>query len=185
MTLPYFQDEELSVLVLTSGRLTLVSPGVVALSSPGGVINWKDQQAPGQNGMISVRGPDPISEFDATFFLSGDRVDPEGRDEFDRWDEFQRMIDSTTAGPKPFAVTVFHPDLARLNIVDVVKKSVGLMQHDGKGGASIKVSFRVHKPPKPQPSAKVEPGSPTPTPADPLAAAKAERDRLLAEAEQP
>jgi hypothetical protein len=185
MTLPIDQDEELSSIVLSSGSVTLVSPGTVTLSGHDSKINWNDQQAPGQQGLITVRKPDPIVEFTASFLLMSDRVDDDGRDDFDRWEEFQRLIDSTTAGPKPFALAIIHPDLARQRITDVIKGTVGGMVHDGRGGARVSVVFRGFRPPKPATTSSVRQGTTTLDSADPLAARKAERDALLTEAQKP
>lgn len=185
MTLPYQIADELDVIVLTHGATSLVSPGTCVISGHDQVENWQDQQAPGQTGLITVRKPPPIVEFDVTITLAGDVIDDTQRDDFDRWEEMQRMIDATTAGPKPYAIGIYHPDLARQRITEVTKKSVGGMVHDGKGGATVKVRFRGFRPPKRQPAVKADGSGPAGGVNDPLAARKAERDALLAEAQGP
>lgn len=185
MTLPIDQDEELSSIVLSSGSVTLVSPGTVTLSGHDSNIAWNDQQAPGQHGLITVRKPDPIVEFTASFLLMSDSQDADGQDDFSRWEQFQRLIDSTTAGPKPFALAIFHPDLARQRITDVIKGSVGGLVHDGRGGARVVVKFRGFRPPKPASTSSVRQGTTTLDPVDPLAGRKLELEALLAEAQKP
>jgi hypothetical protein len=95
-----------------------------------------------------------------------------------------------TAGPKPFALPVYHPDMARDKITEVTNGGIGETTHDGKGGVSHFVDFLEFRPPKPKPAAK--PGAKgagktagKSAKPDPNAAAKAELRALVAEAKAP
>ena len=161
-------------------RLTLAgvkSPGIVTLAGHDRKINWDVKEGNAQSGgTTTLKGIPPIA-FTATFSLV---IDPsQGLDENAEWDEFQKVIDATVAGPTPKAVDIYHPDLARNGIKSVCKATVGGMKHDGKGGQSVVVTFQEYKPPKkkggsPSGSAAKKPG----TGADPNAAALAELDAL-------
>ena len=108
MTVPRDIDLELSTILLSTFR----SPGVVKLAGHDRPKRWTVKSAKGSTGAsMTLEGDDPAS-FTATFFLSDDRTDG-GRSQFDEWDAFQRLIESTTSVPKPFALPIYHPDLAR------------------------------------------------------------------------
>lgn len=155
------------------------SPGVVTLSNCDRKHNWDVQTPKGQTGAVTVnRGP-ANGSFTATFYLADD-VDVTG------WDTFSALIASTVEGPKPKALSVYHPDLARNKITDVVCESLGILNHDGKGGASVTVKFLEFRPPKPKPAAKAAAGVPAKAKRlDPNAAAKAELAALLEQAKAP
>ena len=155
------------------------SPGVVALSNCDRKHEWDVQKPKGQTGAVTVnRGP-ANGGFTATFYLVDD-VDVTG------WDSFAALIASTVDGPKPKAMSVYHPDLARNKITDVVCESLGILHHDGKGGATVTVKFLEFRPPKPKPAAKAAAGTPAKAKRpDPNAAAKAELAALLAQAKAP
>lgn len=182
MTLPIDIDDLLSVIVLG----TTTSPGVVKLSGHDRNKDWDNQKAKGSTGASSKLNGDPIEPFTCTFTLAGDGQDEV--DDFERWEEFQRLIESTTNGPKPVALSIFHPDLARQRITKVTNAGVGGMVHDGKGGATVVVKFQEYKPPKPKPVAKAtaKGGSTAKAAApDPNAARKAELAALYDEATKP
>lgn len=174
---------------------TTRSPGKVTLNGHDRDKNWTVAKAKGQVGASSTLDGDDLGEFEATFELSGDGYNEEGLDELEQWDEFQRLIESTTNGPKPVALPIYHPDLARNRYTEVVNRGVGGILHDGRGGAIVKVKFGEHRPPKPKPVAKAV-GKPYQTSAttknvqgtktpDPNAAAKQELAGLLDRAREP
>ncbi len=185
MTLPYDLDLELSTIVLGTTR----SPGVVKLSGHDRNKEWDIKNAKGTTGASSSLQGDPVGKFEAEFTLTSDDVDSlAGVNDFEAWEDFQRLIESTTNGPTPIALPIYHPDLARNKFTEVVNGGVGGMVHDGMGGARVKVKFIEYRPAKPKPAAK-----PKPKPyaqdnegdigtgrreADPNAAAKAELARL-------
>ena len=181
---PYLYDEEYSVIYLGDVR----SPGVVKLSGHDRDKAWDVKPAKGSTGASSALNGDPLGEFTAEFSLAADSVDDDGRDDFDRWEDFQRLIESTTNGPRPVALPVYHPDLSRNRFTEVVNRGVGGMIHDGRGGAIVIVKFGEHKPPKPKPVAKaqskpdaqVREGRP-----DPNQEAKARLASLVEEARRP
>lgn len=178
MPSPYTNAEAYDKLVLG----TIPSPGVVTISGHDDTTPWKINSAKGTTGASMTRnGQDPRT-FDASFLLVTDA-------DFDDWESFQAVVDSLSAAPKPFALAVYHPDLARQRFTEVTKAMVGGMVHDGRGGATVKVKFIEYKPPKKRPAASpnAKPGAvsgPTATP-DPNAAAKAELAGLLAQANGP
>lgn len=184
---PYENPEQYTSIVLGGVR----SPGVVTLFGHDRREEWDIKKAKGQDGASCSLNGKPISKFKASFYLLKDYAS--GVDDFVLWDEFQRLIETTTNGPKPVALPVYHPDLARLGFTEVVKGNVGGMMHDGKGGATVDVEFLEYKPAKPKPpkTASSKPGTTGaggqygPPPPDPNAAAKAELAALLEQAQQP
>jgi len=169
---------------------TVWSPGVVRLSGHDRDKSWDNKQAKGQSGATTTLNGDPIGEFQATFELVDDYET--GIDEIAEWEEFQRLIESTTNGPAPVALPIYHPDLARNRYTEVTNASVGGMIHTSQGKAIVTVKFQEYRPPKPKPPAKPQakpggggtvPGKPARP--DPNAAAKAELAGLLEEAKKP
>lgn len=169
------------------------SPGVVTLSGHDRMKNWDIQAAKGQQGETSQLNGDKLGEFQASFYLTGDTDDERGSNDFIEWDSFQALIESTTSGPAPVALPIYHPDLVRNGFTEVVNAGIGGMIRDDRGGATVQVKFREHRPPKPKPpaTAKVKPssgtakpGEPPPKP-DPNADAKRELAGLLDEAKKP
>lgn len=192
MTLPYDNQDALNVLVYG----TKTSPGVVTLSGHDRDKNWDTQKAKGNAGATDVLNGDDPGEFTASFYLAGDgeNTDFEDSDDFERWDDFQKLIESTTNGPKPFALPIYHPDLARQKFTEVSNGGVAGLVHDGKGGATVKVKFKEYKPAKPKAVVKATgkpAGAPTgvpfgpPPPPDPNQAAKDELAQLLKTAQTP
>lgn len=128
---------------------SMVAPGVVRLSGDGLKIGWDIQNATGTTGAVTKRINEPLKEFDAEFELS-DEVGPDGKTDFDQWDAFQALLRaSVVKGKKPYALNVYHPDLARVEITAVTLGSIGLVALDGKGAGRIKVHFLEFSPPKP------------------------------------
>jgi hypothetical protein len=158
------------------------SPGVVTLTGHDRAHGWEDQKPKGTAGEYTVnRGPQN-SSFTATFLLA-DLEDVEA------WDTFQRLLDSSLSGPKPRALPVYHPDLARNRITDVVVESVGGMTHAKDGGMTVVCKFKEFRPPKPKAPAKPVAGRSRPSNAesrpDPNADAKRELAALLEQAKAP
>jgi hypothetical protein len=191
--LPYQFDEQYSALVLGTMR----SPGKVTLSGHDREKAWDVKAAKGQAGASTTLNGDPVGQFDAEFELMSDGTDEAGLSDFDRWEDFQRLLESCVNGPKPTALPVYHPDLARNHFTEVTVKKIGGMVHDGRGGAKVKVSFLEYKPAKPKPAAKAQAkpganpaagaagGGTKPQKPDPNAAAKRELEGLLAVARAP
>ncbi|MBK8997684.1 MAG: hypothetical protein IPM35_18300 [Myxococcales bacterium] len=148
-----FQHPELYSAVKLGG---VRSPGVVTLSGHDRNQDWEIKAAKGQEGASTSRNGEKIAEFTATFYLCDLSIGGAPSD-LDRWDDFQRLIESTTAGPSPVALPIEHPDLARNRINQVVNGGVGGMVHDGKGGATVAVKFIEYRPPKKKASGKPKP----------------------------
>jgi hypothetical protein len=187
MTTPYEQADDLDYIVLGYTP----SPGRVVLSGHDRWKNWDIQKAKGTVGATSKLNGDDVGSFTATFYLAHDDLGDNETNDFDRWEEFQRLIESMTAGPTPTALPIYHPDLARNKFAEVSSGGIGGLVHDGKGGATVVVKFVEYKPPKPKAAAgaKAKPGASAPggapKKADPNAAAKAELAALVAEAKKP
>ena len=184
--IPYIHDESYSTLLLGSA----ISPGVVTLSGHDRYKKWDTKEAKGQSGATSQLNGDPIGQFDASFYLVVDDL-TEDPNQFDLWEDFQRLIESMTNGSAPIALPIWHPDLARNGFTEVSSGGVGGMIHDGRGGAIVVVKFIEYKPPKKKVTrkAKAKPGVrrgvTTLQKPDPNAKAKAELDALVEEARQP
>lgn len=165
---------------------TMVSPGIVTLSGHDRIPKWDNKEAKGQEGASCTLSGLPIGTFAASFFLCRD--DYEGINDFDAWDEFQKLIESTTNGPVPKALQIYHPDLARNAFTEVVNAGIGGMIHDKSGGATVIVKFQEYRPPRPKRIAKAV-SIPGPPPGigipkvDPNAVAKAELAALLLKAQ--
>lgn len=138
-------NEELYKSMVLGG---VASPGFVTFSGHDRAVGWDVKEGNAQSGATTTLKSEPPIEFTATFHLLKD--DGLGVDDFAEWETFQALIDSTVSGPTPKALDTYHPDLARNRIRSVVKKSVGGMIHDGKGGASVAVKFLEYKPAKPK-----------------------------------
>lgn len=124
----------------------VLSPGKLTLSGHDRVVDWDIKKGSGQSGAtMTKRGEDPI-EFTATFYLVQDVS--QGIDDFEAWPAFLDLINSTVNGKTPKALEVYHPDLIANDIKSIVKKSVGGVVHDGKGGQTITVKFIEYRPPK-------------------------------------
>lgn len=173
-------DDEDSYYFAFGGKRWL---GEVTISGHERKQQWNIKAAKGQDGASSSREGEPIGEFEVTFHICKD-PQPGEVDLFAEWDEMQRIIESTTAGPKPFAQPVYHPDLLRNRYTSASNGGVGGMLHDGKGGATVKVKFIEHRPAKKKPVAKAESkgAAKSPTRVDPNAAAKAELEALRQQA---
>lgn len=158
----------------------VLSPGKVTLSGFDREHDWDVQKAKGSTGATTVnRGP-ANSGFTASFHLADE-------EDVEAWDAFQRMLSASVEGPKPTALSAYHPDLVRNKIVDVVVKSIGSMQHDDRGSATVVCKFIEYRPPKPKPAVKANAKSRAAdaTSTDPNAARKAELAALVAQAREP
>jgi hypothetical protein len=142
---PETGEDQWNVLRLGTTR----SPGVVKVTGPGLVIGWDVQNATGSAGAVTKRINAPAREFEAEFELTNE-PDEYNINDFDRWAEFQALLESMVPDSKTTkALDVYHPDLARVRITAVTLRSIGLLQPDGRGGGKIKVQFIEHRPPKP------------------------------------
>jgi len=125
----------------------VASPGTCTISGATKAIGWDIKNASGQTGAASSRKGEPIGKFTATFHLVDD---PDQGSDFDEWDAFEELLWSSVDGEEPVALEVVHPDLQRLKWTAAVLASMGEMKLDGKGGATIKIGFIEHRPPKPK-----------------------------------
>jgi len=169
------------------------SPGVVTLSGHAREVKWDVQEAAGTKGASMVMKTKPAGKFSADFYLAD-------QDDFDAWDAFQALIESSVATDPPTGLDVVHPDLQRNKFTSVVMGKIGEMRLDGKGGGRIKVDFQENLPKTEVPSTPAtgsksggassnaaggsssgtKPGGST-DPNDPIANATAELNDLLDE----
>ncbi len=161
----------------------LISPGVVTLSGHERVIGWDDQGAKGQDGATSSRTGAPLGKFTASFYLVDEEYIWPGTTDYTEWELFQALLESSTSGEEPVALEIYHPDLARNHYTAVVLGKMGEMKPDGKGGATIAVELREHRPKKTKPSGSASKTKATPETAGDRAVrdAEAELDALLEE----
>ncbi len=177
---PYDNAANYTSIVLGSTR----SPGKVTLSGHDRTNKWDVKEPKGSTGATSVLNGEAVGSFEATFYLADAA-------EVDAWESFQRLIESTTSGPEPVALPVYHPDLARNRYTEVCNGGVGGLVYDRFGGATVKVKFQEHRPPKPKPAARATAapngttGANATQPYDPNREARAELGRLLEEAAAP
>lgn len=126
------------------------SPGVVKLSGHSRVQNIDVKESDGQKGATTTWKGTKAGKFTATFSLV---YDPStGFNDFALWDDFAELLWSTVppaSGAKPVAKDIWHPDLERNGFQSVILDTMGEMVHDGKGGATIAVTFSEYFPPKP------------------------------------
>jgi len=178
---PHYDGEDYRCIVLGG----IASPGVATLRGHNRYPNWEIQQSRGADGGTTIRGGDPPGQFEAQFDLND--LDPGPLGDLAQWEAFQKLIESTTAGPIPFALPIYHPDLARNKFTEVSNGGVGGAIHSGKGRVTYIVKFIEYRPPKPKRTTKAvpTPGAPGGIKPDPNAAAKAQLNALLDEAAQP
>ena len=161
----------------------VLSPGVVKLSGHKRSEKWDVKDGDGQDGASTTRKGRVPTAFTATFALV---VDPAaGVDEFVEWDGFLEVLRTPVSGKDPKALDIYHPDLAELEITSVVVQDIGGKVHDGKGGATVTVTFLPYSPPKKKPAAnpsgsKGSKGGKE-DPNDPLVVARKELEGLLNE----
>ncbi len=157
------------------------SPGKVTLSGHDRKHGWDQQQPKGTSGEFTVNKGPKNGGFTATFQLVT-------LEQAEAWDSFQRLIASTVEGPKPKALPVYHPDLVRNKITDVVCESIGGMQNDDRGGQTVVVKFLEYRPPKAKPATRAGADAKSKSRAtqpDPNADAKRELAALIAQAKEP
>jgi hypothetical protein len=158
----------------------VTSPGVVTPEGHERGQRWDIKEGDGQDGGSTTRKGTSLAQFTLVFDLVND---PERGNQLAAWDLFQPVIERSTSGAAPVALRIEHPDLARVQITEVVNGGIGGMVHDGKGGATVKVKLLEYRP------AKAKGGAPTANkaadPNDPNAAAKAALNALVTELEGP
>lgn len=178
---PYEAAESLDTLIFGD----MVCPGIVRIeglmtSDP----KWENRKAAGNLGANTVLHGDDPREFTAVVKLSGDQLDEEN-DEFDRWIDFTTLVMSTTSGATPFALPIYHPDIAGARITEAVNRGVSALVYDGLGGAEGRIKFGEFRPLKRKPPESAEARQGRPDRPDPNAARKAELEAALAEASAP
>jgi len=160
------------------------SPGTVTLAGHDRAQDWDIQKAKGEAGASSKLNGVPVGGVQATFYLADD-------DDLFAWYAFQRLIESTTSGTTPFALPIFHPDLAINGYTDVSNAGIGGILRDARGGKTVQVKFTEYRPPKKKTTKAATPSkggnaaSGEPDAPDPNADAKRELASLVDEAKKP
>lgn len=139
-----FSHPDLFDRVIVNG---VVSPGVVALDGHERAHRWDNKDGSGQNGATSELKGAPLAVFTMTFSLVDD---PHTGNQFEEWERFQPVLESSVSGTTPVALPIENYDLTRNRITSIVLVSIGGMNHDGKGGATVAVKVQEHRPPKPK-----------------------------------
>jgi len=177
---PVDNSELFDAIVLAGKR----SPGFVKLSGHDRNHEWDVKKADGSGGASTTYKGESITQFQTTFTLVKDPV--AGVDDFAEWETFAALIRSALpSSGKPKALSIYHPDLAKNDIKTVCPATIGGMEHDGKGGATIAVKFVEYRPPKKKGGSPSGSKTSTTSKVDPNADLKAEVERLLVEAKKP
>jgi hypothetical protein len=168
---------------------TTFSPGVVTITNHDRIKAWDVQAAKGSTGASSKRNGDPVGRFTATFYLAGDENDEDGKNDFVRWEAFQRLLESIVDGPTSSTLPIYHPDLAQNHYTEVSVAKIGGITRDALGGATVVVEFIEYRPAKKKAVAKAQSKAAGSTTAaskpDPNAQRKREVAALLDEAKKP
>ena len=118
------------------------SPGVVTITGHDRKVKWDIKSGPGMKGATMTKSTEEPVQFTCSFYLAD-------KDDFDAWDAFKALVDSTVNGKTPKALDIYHPDLAEQGIKSAVKDTTAGTLHDGKGGQTKVVKFIEYFPPKP------------------------------------
>ncbi len=163
-----------------------ISPGACELSGFKRTYGWDIKKGKGTLGATLTFNESPPVEGTIKFMLWEDF-------HFVQWDDFRKHFkyDPTKKGAS--AVDIYHPSLADIDCKSVVCKSIGAIEHEGKGLYSISVELIEYHPPPKKSAVSTPDGSKSNTTAktsgvtpDPIAdAQQAEIKRLLAEAKKP
>lgn len=146
-------DDQISTYVLGTTR----SPGTTTFPGLKRAPKWDVKDAAGQVGASTSLQGKPIGRFTAVTYLVDDGSP--GESQFDAWESFRRLINSTVDGAKPVALPFSNPDVNAAGYTEVVLGEGGIVgpDYDGRGGATYTVEFMEFKPPKPKPAAKATP----------------------------
>jgi hypothetical protein len=138
MTAPNPVDhEELFNSIFLGGQQ---SPGTVTLSGHDREAKWDVKTVKGKKGANITLDTIQPTKFQASFYLVT-------RDQWDDWESFQDLIESTFNGTTVRALDIYHPDLARNGIKSVCGAKIGGKKHDGKGGQNVTIEFLEYFPP--------------------------------------
>lgn len=124
------------------------SPGIAKLSGFKRAQKWDVKDGDGQDGATTTLKGDVIAKGTITLQLWADES---GYDAFADYDEWRKIF-VASIGNKSKGLDIYHPDLARLDIKAISIEAEGQLEHDGKGGATVKIDILEFKPPKPKPA---------------------------------
>jgi hypothetical protein len=127
------------------------APGEVRILEGDNESNWDDKEADGQEGASTTYKGRKLKTFKTKHDLVVDPINDV--DEITQWEDFVVFLAAATAGEKPVAFDVWHPDLATQEITSATPRKWTVLRHDGFGGASAEVYWKEHHPPKPKPPA--------------------------------
>ena len=124
------------------------TPGVCKLSGFKRSVAWDRKPGGGQDGESTSRKGKTAASGTVTHYLADE---PGALSEQDEWQAFAALLQG--AQQKAIAYDVYHPDLATLGIHQCVVTDIGLVEHDGKGGATVWFELLEYLPPKKKPVA--------------------------------
>ena len=124
------------------------SPGLAKFSGLSREQTWDVKDADGQTGGSTTHKGSKLIKFSVVYSFGID-VDT-GLDDFDQWPAFERLINSTIAGPKVFALELYYVEAARLvpPLTAVSLAKMGTPVQDGLGGRSVTVDYIEYQPAK-------------------------------------
>lgn len=163
----------------------VMSPGVVKLSGHKREQTLDVKESDGQKGATTTWKGTKCGKFTATFYLI---KDDNGIDDFAAWDDFAQHLNSTIpplSGKAPIAKDIFHPDLARNDFHSVILATMGELEHDGNGGATIAVELSEYYPPKAAKAGGASGSKTKSDPNDPITQKTDELNKLMSEASKP
>lgn len=120
----------------------MVAPGKATVS--GVKRSWKIDKKEGKGsdgGTVTIQGKE-IPEFEVTFTLWE-------QEHFEQWEQLQSILENAS-GAKSSALSISHPALERLRIVNVIVKEIGQLTPSKEGDviSTVKVGFVEYHPAK-------------------------------------
>lgn len=126
------------------------SPGVCKLGGPMLDHGWAKQEPKGSSGGETIQNGTKLVEFTAELYLWRDSE----VDHFARWVEWRPILRRPIAKGASKALDIYHPQLDELGVTSVVCAKEGSLEPDGRGGATVKLSFLQYAPPQPKAAGK-------------------------------
>lgn len=143
---PIDHPEQYEAIVLAGER----SPGVAKLSGTALDHGWAKQEPKGSSGGETIQNGTKLVEFTVELYIwRDDQVD-----HFARWVAWRPILRRPIAKGASKALDIYHPQLDELGVTSVVCSKEGSLVPDGKGGATVALSFIQYAPPQPKAAGK-------------------------------
>jgi hypothetical protein len=135
----------------------LISPGTCVISGNDREIPLDVKEAQGQRGASTERKDEKLKKFTSTFTITDDEwpegsaVAPPGTivTDFWQWPAWEQALLISYGGDDAKALGVYHPDLARQDIVAAVVTKIGGMARNEDGSGVIAVEWHEFREPEP------------------------------------